>query len=116
MNVLCAECGSLMTLRKSKYGQFYGCTRYPQCKGAHGAHPNGDPLGLPATKETKVARIAAHDAFDSIWSRETGWMSRAEAYRWLKRTTGLEHIGSCSLEECERIIHAVKLEMTNRKE
>ncbi len=28
----CPECGSLMRYRKGKYGPFYGCTSYPDCK------------------------------------------------------------------------------------
>lgn len=30
---LCPKCGSPMLLRTSKFGQFYGCSRYPSCKG-----------------------------------------------------------------------------------
>lgn len=29
----CPKCGSSMVLRSGPYGQFYGCTRYPSCKG-----------------------------------------------------------------------------------
>lgn len=29
----CPSCGATMVLRKGKYGLFYGCTRYPYCKG-----------------------------------------------------------------------------------
>ncbi len=29
----CPICHSEMIMRKSKYGAFYGCSRYPQCKG-----------------------------------------------------------------------------------
>ncbi len=29
----CPECGALLLLRRSKRGQFYGCSRYPECKG-----------------------------------------------------------------------------------
>ena len=29
----CPKCGSPMALRSGPYGQFYGCTRYPSCKG-----------------------------------------------------------------------------------
>ena len=28
----CPECGSLLVLRKGKYGNFYGCSNYPKCK------------------------------------------------------------------------------------
>lgn len=29
----CPTCGSKMVLRKGKYGKFYGCSRYPRCRG-----------------------------------------------------------------------------------
>lgn len=29
---ICSECGSPMKLRKGPYGQFWGCTNYPNCK------------------------------------------------------------------------------------
>ena len=29
----CPECKSLMTIRESKYGRFWGCTAYPMCDG-----------------------------------------------------------------------------------
>ena len=29
----CPECNSYTVLRKSKYGSFYGCINYPECKG-----------------------------------------------------------------------------------
>lgn len=31
--VVCPNCGSPMILRKSKYGPFYGCSKFPKCKG-----------------------------------------------------------------------------------
>lgn len=30
---LCPVCNSVMILRNGKYGIFYGCSRYPYCKG-----------------------------------------------------------------------------------
>jgi ssDNA-binding Zn-finger/Zn-ribbon topoisomerase 1 len=30
---ICPKCNSKMVLRKSTRGQFYGCSRYPYCKG-----------------------------------------------------------------------------------
>lgn len=31
-DIYCQQCGCLMKLRKGKYGEFYGCTGYPQCR------------------------------------------------------------------------------------
>ncbi len=30
---LCPDCGSLMVVRKSKFGSFWGCSAYPMCEG-----------------------------------------------------------------------------------
>jgi len=31
--ITCPKCGANMVLRRGKYGQFYGCSRFPRCKG-----------------------------------------------------------------------------------
>jgi len=33
MMVSCPECGAEMAIRKGPRGEFYGCTRYPNCRG-----------------------------------------------------------------------------------
>ncbi len=108
--VKCPDCGSPMELRDSRYGKFYGCIRYPQCEAAHGAHPDGTPLGTPANKETKQWRIKAHDAFDLLWM--SGAMKRKNAYRWMQQTLGMTpdeaHIGKFGIDECKRLIHTAE--------
>jgi len=103
--VKCGECGSTMALKESRYGKFWGCTRYPVCKGTHGAHPDGRPLGTPANKETKEARIKAHAAFDTLW--KSGEMIRTAAYQWMCKAMELSkdeaHIGKFSKEQCVRL-------------
>ncbi|WP_333693438.1 topoisomerase DNA-binding C4 zinc finger domain-containing protein [Phaeobacter italicus] len=32
-NPSCPRCGSAMRRRSGRYGQFWGCSRYPRCKG-----------------------------------------------------------------------------------
>jgi zinc-finger-containing domain len=92
-------------------GLFYGCTGWPACKGAHGAHPDGRPLGTPADKATKQARIEAHAAFDRLWQGEGKRMSRGEAYRWMRKALDLPpaevHIGRFSKERCVALVKAV---------
>jgi len=98
----CPECSAPMRLRPSKYGLFYGCSRYPLCSSAHGAHPDGSPLGIPADKKTKEARIRAHGFFDTLWKEE--YMSRGDAYKWMQKKMNLEeddaHIGKFTFEQC----------------
>lgn len=61
------------TARDGQPRKFYGCSRYPECKTTHGAHPDGSPLGFPADQETKGARTRLHKICDEIWGDwETG--------------------------------------------
>lgn len=107
----CGQCGALMALRKSpKFPKpFYGCTRFPDCRGAHGAHPDGRPLGIPADKATNAARIRAHRIFDAVW--KTQKMSRNKAYAWLRRKMHLTkeeaHIAKFTREQCDQLIRLV---------
>lgn len=45
----CPSCGSAMVLRHSEYGEFWGCSDFPQCRGTR-------PL---ATAESPLAQVAA---------------------------------------------------------
>ncbi len=117
--VICADCGSPMNLRDSKHGKFYGCTRYPQCNGTHGAQKDGRPLGKPADMATKDARIRAHAVFDMLWKgsrkeKKKRWYSvtRTEAYEWMQNQMNLSadeaHIGLFSIDQCQSLIGYVK--------
>lgn len=39
----CEECGRPMALKRSRYGQFYGCTGYPECKNLRKTGPKAEP-------------------------------------------------------------------------
>jgi DNA topoisomerase-1 len=39
----CEECGRPMALRRSRFGTFYGCTGYPECKGIRKTGPKAEP-------------------------------------------------------------------------
>jgi len=119
----CPECGAGMTLRstsKFKHANgddrlFYGCSRWPACKGTHGAHPSGAPLGTPATGDTKKARITAHAAFDRLWKPLGARLTRDEAYLWMQSKMGLRsdeaHIGGFNAEQCAQLIQHVEKEL-----
>lgn len=103
----CPECGGTLTLKGSRFGPFYGCSGYPSCTVAMGAHPDGKPLGIPGDAATRLARIRAHEAFDALWSkREKG--SRKRAYRFLQKAMGLSeeacHIAMFDAAQCERVV------------
>ena len=99
-DLVCPECGSLMILRKSrKWGKFfYGCSQYPKCLGAHGAHPNGQPLGQPASKDVKDARVRVHGLLNMIWDYNTK-IGRNKMYAWLARNTSTGHISQLPIDE-----------------
>ena len=116
----CPECESTMVLRKySKYGPFYGCSTYPKCLASHGTHPDGAPLGIPADRITKRARIEAHKVFDQLW-KDNGPMTRKDAYSWLRRQMKMTkeecHIGKFDEESCNKIIDFVAEELKRRGE
>lgn len=113
-NLTCPECGSPMTLRvtskfKTKDGQprkFYGCSRWPKCDATHSAHPNGEPMGVPADKETKEWRIKAHAAFD-LWIEKEGMM-KSDAYPLLAEycfQVREVHIGEMDIAACRKVIY-----------
>jgi ssDNA-binding Zn-finger/Zn-ribbon topoisomerase 1 len=109
----CPDCGAPMVLRKTlkhrhadgSARMFYGCSRFPQCATCHGAHPDGSPLGIPADKPTREARMSTHTAFDRLW--KTGRMSRKAAYVLMRElmamTKGEAHIGRFTVAECLRL-------------
>jgi DNA topoisomerase-1 len=39
----CEECGRPMALRRSRFGTFYGCTGYPECKAIRKIGPKAEP-------------------------------------------------------------------------
>lgn len=106
----CADCGAPMVLRDSRFGPFYGCTRYPACTGKHGAHPDGRPLGNPANAATREARIRAHAAFDRLW--QDGGLTRDDAYAWLRSALGMSkrecHIAKFDEVQCARVVDLVE--------
>lgn len=105
----CPDCGSPMELMGSRWGVNWHCTGQG-CKAAHGAHPDGSPVGSPADVRTRKARARAHDAFDRLWRH--GLMSRTQAYSWMARTLGISkqeaHIGSLDAESCDRLCGAMR--------
>lgn len=103
-DVMCADCGSVMRIVQGKRGPFYGCTKWPECGGTHGAHPEGEPLGIPADEKTKVARRNLHEKFDKLW--KGGLMSRKIAYMWLQGQMKMSrkqcHVAMFDLATCGR--------------
>lgn len=120
----CPDCTGELRLQRAKYGLAYMCENWPACKGAHGAHPDGTPMGTPASADVRVARMRAHAAFDALWldadqmpcyspnnDGERGYIrkvARTRAYRWLENQMGLTredcHIGDFGIEQCDKVV------------
>lgn len=73
----CPDCGAMLVLRRGRFDLFYGCERYPACRGSHGAHPDGRPLGIPADAATRKARNDAHGYFDRLWREQPTGRAKA---------------------------------------
>lgn len=101
----CGDCSALLQLRETAKGTFYGCTRYPVCRGCLGAHPDGSPVGTPANAATRRARHLTHELFDKLW--RDGHVSRTGVYAWLQRVLGMSvdeaHIGKFDIPTCRRL-------------
>jgi ssDNA-binding Zn-finger/Zn-ribbon topoisomerase 1 len=109
----CGECGGGMEIRVSKDERpFYGCIKYPDCTGTVGAFPDGRPMGIPGDKETRKARIEAHQYFDILWKAPEGKMSRRAAYVWLKEVMGKSdaeaRFGLFDIADCQRAVALIK--------
>ena len=116
-NLPCGECKTAMVIRVSKAGRpFYGCPRYPECGGTHGAHLDGRPYGVPADKATRKARIEAHKYFDFLWKPPVEGkeprMTRPQAYAWMRKKLKLSekeaHFAKFTLSQCEECVKAIK--------
>jgi ssDNA-binding Zn-finger/Zn-ribbon topoisomerase 1 len=90
-----------MILRNSKYGKFYGCSNYPKCTETHGSHPNGEPLGIPADKETRLLRTEVHRLLGEKFGdwKTINKKQKNKMYKWLKENTSLGHISMLLKDE-----------------
>jgi len=122
--IICPECGASMVLRETKkftddMGEprmFYGCSRWPECTCTHGAHPTGEPMGIPGNKETRQWRMKAHSVFDPWWQKKG--MKRRESYKELQKIMNMSeedaHIAKFNIELCKTLI--AKLQEIKRNE
>ncbi len=108
----CPLCGRRLRLKSSRWGLYYGCDGFPHCKVTHGAHANGEPLGIPADHATRKLRCRVHDEFDTLWKPPDATMTRGTAYRQLATLLDLTrdecHIGRFDAATCKKAIEAIQ--------
>lgn len=90
------------TYRNGNKKKYYLCERYPECRGRHGAHPDGKPLGVPAKENVRRLRNYVHVLADQIWPWDDK-EKRREMYRWLETNTKSGHIGKMLEPELEEL-------------
>ena len=93
-----------------EWGGIWVCEHYPKCDSYVGCHKGTHtPLGKMADKETRQARVKAHNAFDKLW--RNGEMTRHEAYEWLQKILSIKkskaHIALFSKERCNKLIEII---------
>lgn len=118
----CPDCGSDLILRetskiKTKDGKnrkFYGCTKWPVCSGTHGADLEGNPLGIPADRKTRLLRIKAHELLNVKY----GHLKMKHQYgkvSWIMKLSGEDaHIAKFNSAQCLALID--KLSRIHRKQ
>lgn len=115
-DLACPECGSPMEIvfsNRFRYRNgtpriFYRCYKHPECKGSHGAHPNGAPLGKPANKETRDLRRKLHEQLDKKfpWKFKRG---RIQTGSWLKKNNfGDGHVAHMNADECRSALQILR--------
>ena len=110
------NCMGYLVLRKSRRGPFWGCVCFPMCDVRHGAHPDGSPMGVPAEKQVRQARIKAHLALDNLFGEESSKGARIKVrgrlYKWLGNKMGIPveeaHIGKFNEQQCQEVIRLVQ--------
>lgn len=107
----CGDCGSVMYLKKSRYGRFFGCSRYPECRGSHSVHPDGSPMGIPGDKETREWRQRLHDECERVWGpfEKISQRQKNYMYQFLRDNAPKMHISEMNIEECKTTIEIVKI-------
>lgn len=111
-----AKLGSNATIYGREYGngKAWICTRFPECRGYVGAHPDGKPLGSIVDQETKKLRMKVHALIDPLWKNAINGRSRkrnrGSVYGWLRRIMESDkhvHVGEMSKEDCLKALELI---------
>lgn len=108
------------------YGMAYVCSQFPICDSYVGCHPNTKiPLGRLADKELRLAKTAAHKAFDAVWKENaiqrklSPKEARIRGYAWLADSLKMLrkdcHIGMMDVKTCKRVVEVCSRIVTPEK-
>lgn len=108
-------CNNDLVLRKSKYGVFYGCARFPACYGSHSAHQDtGQPMGTSAPLFTRKLRYQGHVLLEMVISSKR-FPSKKDVYKWLADKLEIDqadcHFGMFDEFRCNMAISLLKKEL-----
>lgn len=87
--------------------KFYYCKKDAAYVGVH--EGTTKPLGRLADKKLRVAKVAAHNAFDPLWKNaDDPKKARKEKYSWLARKLNIPatecHIGMFDVATCNKVV------------
>jgi hypothetical protein len=134
MNTVLCYCGAPARYADNAeyYGRSYGngkcwmCSRFPDCDGYVGTHPDGQPLGFLVDKETRRWRLQVHAQIDPLWQDPEVWINRpqlsknkakrtarTQVYGWLRHLMKMSpydcHVGMFTTEQCIEALEQIAL-------
>ncbi len=126
----CEVCGRPMALKRSRFGTFYGCTGYPECKnirktGPQAAPPKPTGVACPECGKGEIVEKRSHrgktfwscnrypDCKFSLWkkpvSRECPECGANFLLEKVTKKHGLQYV--CNTEGCEFVEDAAEVEV-----
>lgn len=101
-----------MTLTRRGTDRFYRCINWTTCRGSHGAHPSGRPLGIEAPARVRKKRQEVHELAARIWPWEDREAKKA-MYLWMRRhAEERHHIGEMMEGELNRLADLLRAEIS----
>ncbi len=106
--VRCLDCNRIMILLQGAQGLYYGCSRFPECRGSVSANSEGIVSGRYIDNEIATLRDRAHKVFDKLWLGPERIMTRNESYLYLQQLTGIDaeacHISQFDVGQCSEVL------------
>ena len=97
----CPVCHCALVIKENWRGLYWCCPNSLVCQVSHGAHPDGSPLGIPATRYVRRLRVELHALLQTQWD-QSDKQQRKEMYIWLREHTESHHIARMDEDEILR--------------